>query len=167
MYKDHLLVIYLLIFLAAAMMFRILGFINTSAGEILSYVLAVYGIITVYISTGSNKKLNLFFGTVVFLSGIILFVINNFDFYNLSGILFPSVFFIIGIGFLMLFIDNPSDKRIITVAIIFLIFGITLTIILGTPSIQSFYYAILYVSQKHWLLVLILIMIILLTKRAK
>ncbi|MHB8578645.1 MAG: hypothetical protein ACYDA4_02150 [Ignavibacteriaceae bacterium] len=167
MNKDNLLVINLLIFLVAAMMLRILGFINTSAGEILSYVLAVYGIITVYLSAGKDKKLNLFFGTIIFLSGIILFVINNFDFYKLSGILFPSVFFIIGIGFIMLFIDNPSDKRILTLAIIFLIFGMTLTILLGTPSFQSFLYAILYVFKKHWLLILILILIILLTKRVE
>ncbi len=149
------------------MMLRIFGIINTSSGEILSYVLAVYGIVTVYISMGKNKRLNLFLGTVIFLSGIILFVTNNFDFYKISGILLPSVFLIIGVGFLMLFIDNPAEKTILTLAVIFIVFGLILTIILGTPSAHSFFNAILYIAQKYWILAIILIMIILLIKREK
>ena len=167
MSKNHHLVTYLLIFLAAAMMLRIFGIINTSSGEILSYVLAVYGIVTVYISMGKNKRLNLFLGTVIFLSGIILFVTNNFDFYRISGILLPSVFLIIGAGFLMLFIDNPSEKTVLTLAVIFIVFGMILTVILGTFSIHSFFNAILYIAQKYWILAVILIMIILLIKREK
>lgn len=149
------------------MMLRIFGIINTSSGEILSYVLAVYGIVTVYISMGKNKRLNLFLGTVIFLSGIILFVTNNFDFYRISGILLPSVFLIIGAGFLMLFIDNPSEKTVLTLAVIFIVFGMILTVILGTFSIHSFFNAILYIAQKYWILAVILIMIILLIKREK
>lgn len=149
------------------MMLRIFGIINTSSGEILSYVLAVYGIVTVYISMGKNKRLNLFLGTVIFLSGIILFVTNNFDFYKISGILLPSVFLIIGVGFLMLFIDNTAEKTILTLAVIFIVFGLILTIILGTISAHSFFNAILYIAQKYWILAVILIMIILLIKREK
>ncbi len=149
------------------MMLRIFGIINTSSGEILSYVLAVYGIVTVYISMGKNKRLNLFLGTVIFLSGIILFVTNNFDFYRISGILLPSVFLITGAGFLMLFIDNPSEKTVLTLAVIFIVFGMILTVILGTFSIHSFFNAILYIAQKYWILAIILIMIILLIKREK
>lgn len=167
MSKNHNLVVYLLIFLAAAMMLRIFGVINTPSGEILSYVLTVYGIITVYLSVGKNKRLNLFLGTAIFLSGIILFVTNNFDFYKLSGILLPSVFLVIGIGLMMLFIDSPSNKAILTLAIIFIMFGLLLIILLGAPSLQSFFNAIHYVAQKQWLLVVILIMIILLTKRVE
>ncbi|MHB1687022.1 MAG: hypothetical protein ACYCVH_06595 [Ignavibacteriaceae bacterium] len=165
MKKNHPLVIYLLIFLAAAMMLRVLRLINTPAGEILSYVLSAYGIVTVYLSIGRNKKLNLFTGTVTFLAGILLFVINNFDFFNLSGILVPSVLFIFGISSLMLFIDSPSDKRILTVAVIFLIFATVFTILLGSPALRSFFYALFYIVKKYWLVVLILIIIILLTKR--
>ena len=149
------------------MMLRIFGIINTSSGEILSYVLAAYGIVTVYLSMGKNKRLNLFLGTVIFLSGIILFVTNNFDFYKLSGILLPSVFLIIGVGFLMLFIDDPAEKTILTLTVIFIAFGLILTIILGTFSVHSFFNAIRYIAQKYWILAVILIMIILLMKKEK
>ncbi|HUX60029.1 MAG TPA: hypothetical protein VMV32_01855, partial [Ignavibacteriaceae bacterium] len=108
-----------------------------------------------------------FLGTVIFLSGIILFVTNNFDFYKISGILLPSVFLIIGVGFLMLFIDNPAEKTVLTLAVIFIVFGLILTIILGTLSAHSFLKAILYIAQKYWILAVILIMIILLIKREK
>ena len=94
MNKPRSILTYTLSFLILAVIFKLIGFLRVNNEEILAYTFIFYGISSVYLSMGKDKKFRVFLGTVVFLIGIIFFVLNNFDITNLSRIIFPSVILI-------------------------------------------------------------------------
>jgi len=75
-----------------------------------AWLLMIYGFASVLVSLGSQRKGYLFISTVIFLVGIVLYISNQYMFLNPKALIFPSSLFIIGSAFLMLFIDDSSDK---------------------------------------------------------
>ena len=121
MFKNQSIIVYLLVFTALSVLLKIVGLINSSFIELASYALIFYGVGTVYVSMGKNKKNLLFIGAASFLVGIELFIISNYDILKLSHIVLPSIFFILGTAFLVLFIDDLSNNLLLAISVIFLI----------------------------------------------
>ena len=89
---------YLFLFFALSLVLKFFGIIRIAVEEIISYALIFYGIIDVYLSLGKNHKFSLFSGTVFFLVGILLFILNNFLIFWGLDLLLPSALFIPGIA---------------------------------------------------------------------
>jgi hypothetical protein len=155
MNKSQPILTYTLSFLILAVLFKIIGLLNVNNEEILAYTFVFYGISSVYSSLGKNKKFRLFLGTVVFLIGIIFFVINNFDIVNLSRMIFPAIILTAGIGFLMLYIDNTNDKTILYVSAAFILPGLFYSIYFGTMKPGLFINSIYQIILKYWIIVII------------
>ena len=94
MFKNHSIITYLLIFLVLSILLKIVGIIDVNYTELAGYALIFYGIVTVYVSMGKNKRNLLFIGAVSFLVGVELIITNNYDFLKLSNVVLPSIFFI-------------------------------------------------------------------------
>jgi hypothetical protein len=165
MFKNHLIITYLLIFLVLSILLKIGGIIDVSFSELAGYGFIFYGIGTVYISMGRNKKKLLFIGAVSFLVGVVLFITSNYDFLKLSNIVLPSIFFILGTGFLVLFIDDLSNKLLLAISVIFLISGIFFFTKLGTFNLSDFLKSTLSISMKYWPVIIIVTALILLLKK--
>jgi len=114
---------------------------------------------------GRQKRNLLFVGAVAFLIGIELFIMNNYDFLKLSNVVLPSIFFILGTAFLILFIDDLSNKLLLAISVIFLISGIFFFAKLGTFNLNDFLKSTLSISVKYWPVIIIVTALILLLKK--
>ncbi len=165
MVKPQPILIYALIFLIITLILKLFGLLNVDNNQLLAYTFIFYGISSVYISFGRNKRLQLFIGTVIFLIGIVFFLISNFDIFNSSHLIFPSTLLILGISCWMLFLDNTDDKAVLFISIIFILLGIIYSISVGAMRVGSFLNSILSIASKYWAIVLITFIIILLLRR--
>ena len=156
---------YLLIFLVLTILLKIVGIINISYTELAGYALIFYGIGTVYISMGKKKRNLLFIGAVLFLIGVELIITNNYDFLKLSNVVLPSIFFILGTAFLVLFIDDLSNRLLLVISIIFLISGAFFFTKLGTFNFSDFLKSTLSIMLKYWPILIIVTALILLLKK--
>ena len=164
MKSSQTIVIYLLTFLIFSILLKLLGFIDVSNSEIIGYACIFYGISAVYISLGRNRKLLLFTGSVIFLAGVTLFLINNFDFFNAKDILLPALLFILAAGAFMLFIDNARTLYLL-VSIIFILTGLIYTSIFGKLDAGDFISSAVSISEKSWPALIILLGIIIIMYR--
>jgi len=129
------------------------------------YALIFYGINLVYTSFGQSRATILFMGSSLFLVGLLLFLLNNFSFADPGEIIFPSILFIVGINFLMLFLDNPDRRKYLAVSVTSIISGIIVTAILGSVTIKSFYKTALDISAKYWPVLLVAVVLLFIIHR--
>ncbi len=165
--RPQPILIYTVLFLVLALFFNIVGIINLDNYEILAYTFIFYGLATVYLSMGNNKKLQVFLGSAVFLIGIDFMVISNFDIFSSSGIIFPSTLLILGISSFILYLDNTEDRAIFFVSIIFILFGLIYSISVGSLGIISFLKSLFALVKDYWVVpVIAFIVFVLLGRKA-
>jgi hypothetical protein len=138
------------------------GVIDVTTVELLGYALIFYGITLVYTSFGKNHTGILFIGSSLFLTGLLLFLINNFEFTNSNEIIFPAVLLIIGINFLMLFLDNTERLSFIAVSLTAIFSAIIVTFLLGSITFRTFFISIINIVEKYWPIVIIAVGLIVL-----
>ncbi|MFO7447665.1 MAG: hypothetical protein R6W90_14965 [Ignavibacteriaceae bacterium] len=164
--NSNSLSIYLLSIFVILLLLRITGLLEFSIIELSGYVLIFYGAAAVFKSLGREKQVSLFSGTIIFFAGLLLFLSANFDFPSVSSLILPAFLFIIGAGFFMLFIDEPSNAVLFIAAAAFILMGIAFTILMGTLEIGSFLKSVWIVTKQYWIvLVIVLIAALLLQKR--
>jgi hypothetical protein len=147
--------IYLLIFLALSVVLKLFGVIDVTNIELLGYAFIFYGITMVYTSFGKNQSVILFSGSSLFLTGLLLFLLSNFDFTSSREIIFPAILFILGIDFLMLFLDNTIRKNYLAISVTAILSAITVTILLWSITFQNFLTSIENITAKYWPVVII------------
>lgn len=155
MRNNHPILIYLLIFLVLSIILKLFGVIDVSNTELLGYAFIFYGIAMVYTSFGRNQPVVLFFGSSLFLTGFLLFLISNFDFDDGNEIIFPSILLILGIDFLMLFFNNTKKKNFLAISLTSVLSAVVVTILLGSITFNNFYISIINIVAKYWPIVLI------------
>ncbi|OGU77122.1 MAG: hypothetical protein A2V93_07110 [Ignavibacteria bacterium RBG_16_34_14] len=165
MSNNQLALIYLLIFLALSIVLKLFGIIDFTSVELIGYALIFYGITLVYTSFGNKQTVILFIGSSLFLVGLILFLINNYEFTNSKEIIFPSLLLIIGINFLMLFFDDPTRKGYLAISLTSIISAIIVTTLLGSITVKTFFTSIINIGDKYWPIVLIAAGLIILLSR--
>jgi len=152
--------LYLLIFLALSVALKLIGIIDVESTELLGYAMIFYGINLVYVSFGKKELGILFTGTSLFLIGLLVFLTNHFEFINEKEIIFPSILFIAGIGFLMLFFDDTSKKNFFLISATLIFAAITVTALLGNITLDVFFNSIIKITVKYWPVALITIVLI-------
>lgn len=157
-------VTYLLLFLTLSLVLKFFGVLFISGSEILSYGLIFFGISSVYISFGNRQKYSLFLGSVIFLAGLLIFFVERFFIFWNVPILLSASAFIIGISFLMLFLDELKNKTYLFIGTFFISVGFLFTIILGHISLLLFIESIFDVIINYWLVVLIVLGILILIR---
>ncbi len=127
--SSYLILSGLLIFL------KFVSVVQTSVTVIFGILFSVISPFYLYFSFGRKRKGGLIISTFLFLLGVILLTVYFFEILDVVPIVLPSVFFIAGGIFLMLFIDNPRAKAFLVNSIalfalvFFAFFGSNLTII--------------------------------------
>jgi hypothetical protein len=162
--NNQLALIYFLIFLTLSIVLKLFGIIDFISVELIGYALIFYGITLVYTSFGNKQTVILFIGSSLFLVGLILFLINNYEF-NSKEIIFPSLLLIIGINFLMLFFDDPTRKGYLAISLTSIISAIIVTTLLGSITVKTFFTSIINIGDKYWPIVLIAVGLVILLNR--
>ncbi len=155
MKKNQLIIIYLLTFLVFTYLLKLIGFIKITGSEILSYTLIFAGFGLFFNSFGKGNKSLLFSSTFIFLWGVVLFLINNFEFRNNSEILYPALFLNVGFSFLILFIDNFKDKIYLLLSFIFVILGTASVFYWGKFNSSIFFNSFGEIAVKYLPIIII------------
>lgn len=103
------------------MLLKSFAVIDVSSVMIFSILFIIYGFASVYISLARHLRGRLFMGTVLFLFGIILFVVHYYEFPGIGIIIFPSILFMLGAGFMMLYIDEAENRVFLIASAILII----------------------------------------------
>lgn len=167
MEKHQPVITYLIGFLLLTLGLKFIGLINIESIEILSFLMIIFGISYVFLSFGENKKGVLFTSTVIFLSGVITYIVNNFEFFNSSLLLYPSFFLIIGIAFLMIYIDGNISLIYLAVSLLFLLVGLVLIFLRGNFKGSSFLSSLVNVTMIYWPIIFIAVIVYLLVLRGE
>jgi len=165
--NKHTILSYALSFLLLAYLVKLLGFVDFSTMEILSYTFVFYGISQVYISMGNERKLALFLGSAIFLLGTEFFLLDSFDIISTSSVIFPSALLILGISSFMLYIDNTDDKAILFISLIFILLGVIYSVSVGSMRFGNFFTALFQLVAKYWIIFILALVIIFMISKGK
>lgn len=125
--------------------------------SIIAFVFIFYSLPTTFLSLNSSKYDQLSFSILIFMLGIIFFVISNFEIINTRGLVFTSVLFIGGTIFLVLFIDNSKTKAFLFAALYLLIFGILSITYLGKIGVLDYANKAAEIAEDFWPVLLIIL----------
>lgn len=165
--QNKLIVVYLLVFLSAIILLRMLGIIEISNSELLGYALIIYGLSLFYTSFIDGKKIFLFLGSVLFLSGLLLFLAENFEFNDMNGLILPASVFILCISSFMVYLSDTGKRLPLYFSVILLTAGIGVTALISTQGLPGFFSNIVSVAEKYWTILIILIIVIILAGRER
>lgn len=143
------------------------GIIPFPVKLIASWLLMIYGIISVTFTIGMQKRGLLFVNTAAFMIGIILFISGNYLFLNPRALIFPSTLFIIGSGFLMLFFDDMSNKIFLYASLTLFVFAVSSVWFTRTFGIMKFINALSAIIIDYSPIFIILIGVSILAGRRK
>lgn len=117
------------------------GIIASTAAGVIAFTMITAGGGYFYKFTGSAKKPALFFSSLLFFSGVFLFISDNFPLMEGSDIFFPSLLFILAGSLLMVWIEETRQMFFLWLALF--LAGVPVIYILLS---RGFSPAILYIS---------------------
>ncbi len=156
---------FLLLFVAASILLNYTGLVEINSTDLLGYGLIFYGVATVYTSFGGNNKFLIFFGSVIFLSGIVVSLPAHFDFIRPLNIFIPSSILIAGISLLIVYFDDINNKAILVASIILVIAGIIFILAARQVQFAVFGESILKIIEVYWPVLLVISGITIILKR--
>ncbi|MBN1300158.1 MAG: hypothetical protein JW995_02995 [Melioribacteraceae bacterium] len=111
------------------------GVLNFELNTLIIHLFLFYGLIIVMTTIGRNSRGLLFIGAQIFIAGIAMLMTEKFEILNSVKILFPSVLFSFGAGFVMLYIDNPKEKTFLIIASLLMLISIFAMLFLSNSGI--------------------------------
>jgi hypothetical protein len=160
--KLNSVLLFFIVFVFAALILRFTGLINFSGIELLAYLFMISGFSAAYSSFGKDMTGILFIGSTLFLTGILIFVSIHFELEDARQLVFPSVLFITGIGFFLLYIDEFNQKLYLYISLLFLAGGIIYLLLLRAYAFTGFFASVWSMIKIYWPVVVISAGIILL-----
>ncbi|MCF8241270.1 MAG: hypothetical protein K9J16_07775 [Melioribacteraceae bacterium] len=145
-----------LLFVGMALLIDSIGLVSLKSNLVFAYALLGYGLISVYLSLGSDQRGRLFISTAAFLIGVVLYVISQYELLNKYDIILPSVLFISGSGFMVLFIDNTNEKSFLFSSLILYTASILIIYFSGSSGIIDFITRINIIFIDYWAVFLVL-----------
>jgi len=140
--------------------FIIAGFMSISLTILPGVILISAGVYIVYKYMGAEKDGLLFIGSSMFLTGLMLFILNYYNFPNPGDLIFSAVLFIISINFILLFINRPKNLTFIYLGAIFFIAGWFSASYFGALSLMSLLYTIIEILKHYWIVLLLIIVLL-------
>lgn len=145
------------ILFSLAYIFHLAGFLKVDGSVIISYGMLLYGIISVYLSIGTGQKGFLFLNAVVFMTGVVLFVINYFVFLSPKLLLIPASYFVLSAGFLILYIDNRNEKLFLIISAVSFLVSVVIIISCGSTPFKNLLFDVSELILKYFPIVIVLI----------
>jgi uncharacterized membrane protein YozB (DUF420 family) len=125
-----------------------------------------WGINFFYSSYLKQYKAGITFGSVLFLTGSILFVIAQYEILNFGSVFVPTALVMIGLSLLIANILSKVNVVVVLFSILSLIAGIWLVIKRSDSNIDLFLFAAYALIKSYLIIILILAGIILLVAKS-
>ena len=166
-YNNFIILGISLIIIGVSLLLVFFEIISTDFAEIISYVFIFYGIISAYFSFNTGYRGRLFFSSAIFLSGVLLFVINNFEIFDKSSLIFTAILFIIGASFIILFIDNTNERLFLYSGMALLILSYSSAVFYNNLQIIKTANSLAELLMEYWPVLLLLFGINILLNRKR
>lgn len=152
--------ILLIIYIWVSVLSVLFGFINIEYWEIIAYALLFLGMTIYYPSYNKNYTAGIFWGSAIFLTGVISFISSYFELVNISGMIISALLFILSFSILLIFLADTDNKKFLYISILIGAFGVFTLIDSGNPALSSFLNAIESLLGKFWIILLLTIVTI-------
>jgi hypothetical protein len=161
--KNYSISFYLVIFFAAAIILKFLGFILLSWTDLFAYFSMLWGISMFYYSFLTQNQSGIFIGATLFQIGIILISMSLFEIYNPAQVFIPALITTIGISLLFTYWIGKKTKQGMVLSVIFILVGVLLMILRGNLTITLYFESIFQLLKELWFIIIILLLVIYLT----
>jgi hypothetical protein len=142
-----------------------IGVINVSFSEILYFLLITLGIGLVYIGIDGKISVIIFFGTVMFLLGVLLLTNLNFN-VKIENVGYVSITLLIATaGFLMIYIGNPIKKRNLIFSFVLFTLASILIFTKTRFEFNAFLQSIIPLLNIYWPAIVIFILLVILLRK--
>ncbi|MBK7629298.1 MAG: hypothetical protein IPJ23_00915 [Ignavibacteriales bacterium] len=154
----------LIIFIVVTFL-SLLGVVSINVINIGANVFMLFGISYFYSSYVKHYRVGVFFGSVLFLIGTILFVFSKFEIWNFGTVFVPSVLIVVGLSLLISTVLIKLSGLSILFSALCLFAGVWLLILRGTATVDLYLSAVYNIFKDYWVIFLFLGGIIILTTR--
>jgi len=156
---------YLLILFIITTFLSLLRIVPLTALEIAAYACLFWGISFFYTSYLKQYHTGVVIGSVLFLTGTIIFVFTRFEILNFGTVFIPSVLFVIGLSLLIANLLTKINSVSIVFSILSLFAGTWLVISRGTATVELYLSSMFALAKSYWIVILFLAGIIFLAAR--
>jgi len=139
--------------------------VSLTALEITAYACLFWGISFFYSSYIKRYHTGVVIGSVIFLTGTIIFVFARFEILNFGTVFIPSVLFVFGISLLTANLLTKVNSVSVVFSILSLFAGTWLVISRGTATVELYLSSVYTLAKSYWIVVLFLAGIIFLAAR--
>ena len=157
---------YLLILFIIVTFLSLLRIVPLTALEITAYACLFWGISFFYTSYLKQHHTGVVIGSVLFLTGTIIFVFTRFEILNFGTVFIPSVLFVIGLSLLIANLLTKVNSVSVVFSILSLFAGTWLVISRGTATVELYLSSVYALAKSYWVVVLFLAGIIFLAARS-
>jgi hypothetical protein len=165
--KQNLFAVILFALTCCFIIVQMFKIISLSIPVILGISLVLYSIPTLYLAMGKGKRLQIIISALLFFIGLILVIVKVYEVFEPLKVVFPSIIFITGVVFILLYIENPKESSFLYAGIISAVLGIISVLTYKHFALFYFTDRIISFVAGNWHLVLIIGGIILLMNRNK
>lgn len=156
---------YLLLLFIIVTFLSLIGIVSLNAFDIAAYACLFWGISIFYSSYLKQYKTGVVIGSVLFLSGSILFVFTRFEILNLGTVFVPVVLSILGLSLLIANLLTKANSISVIFSILSLFAGTWLMTSRGTATVELYLSSVYALFKSYWLIVLFIGIIIFLAAR--
>jgi hypothetical protein len=143
----------------------LLHVVSINAIDITANALMFFGMSFFYSSYIKHYQMGVFFSSVLFLAGTLLFVFAKFEIWNFGTVFGPSALIIIGSSLLITSFLTKTNLVLLLISGLSLFAGVWLLIMRGTSTVDLYLSALYNLILSYWFIFLFLAGIIFLTLR--
>jgi len=152
-------------FLIVSVLLSLFGLIDIRTEDILGYAIIILGLSLVYPAFKTEKKLMVFVGSGIFLTGIAVLVFSSFELNANEKFITPLLLIILGISLFMVYISDTSRKLFLIISVVTTIIGLVIIYLQKPFDILKLFQVVIPVLGVIWPIFLILVVIAILIRR--
>lgn len=157
--------LYLILFFIFSIALSYSGLINLKILDITAYFALFLGISFFYSSYLKQLQTGIVFGSILFLSGSVLFVFTKFEIINFGNVFFPYALLITGVSLLISIFLIKNNPMILIISILFVFAGSWLIIMRGSKNMEMFLIAVNEIYKSYIVIFFVSFVIIFLTAK--
>ena len=123
--------------------------------DVAAYSTLFWGIYFFYSSYLKQYRTGITFGSILFLTGSILFVITKFEIVNFGSVFVPSLLIIISAGLIIANMLTKANSIALLFSLLGLIAGVLLMIVRSSINVDLFLSSVYTLSMSYWVVILI------------
>lgn len=139
---------------------NLIGIIEISLIEILTYIFLIAGFGIWYSSYLDANKGGIFAGSFIFLSGIVLAVATFFIIWNPLRMVFPSLFIISGLSLFFVFLSDKKRILFLVLSVLLVVWGMFYLFKRINFKLNVFLAAIWEIILKFWFVFILIAIVI-------